>query len=69
MRQAELRWLFISDPVLISFYTRCMKAFKVHHICSQDWYPIVCFMLAFVHREAVIRGRTASPSHRGAVSC
>lgn len=38
MRQAELRWLFISDFMLISFYTRCMKAFNVHHICSQDSY-------------------------------
>lgn len=69
MRQAELRWLFFSDFMLISFYTRCTKAFNVHHICSQDSYPIVCFYVGAVHRKAVIRGRTASSSHRGAVSC
>lgn len=68
MRQADLRWLFISDFMLISFYPR-IKAFNVHHICSRDSYLTVCFMLAFVHRKAVIGGGAASPSHTGAVSC
>lgn len=69
MIRAELRWSFVSDPMLISFHTRYMKAFNAHHICSQDSYPNDGFVLALVRRKAFTQGRTAASSRGGAVSC